>query len=356
MKSILAWILRNKWTTVIAVWQTSAVLFILHRYFNSLVDTRTEIKWVSYIASMESLHVAWILITIPLFGYLATNFPKSLWQWFIVSIVVTIIHSLLTTMIFGTILFADPSHLGHEESDLLPRLQRLLASLPIISWITGAIVLFIFYFGNLLLRYETELQKSSLLEAKLSTTQLEMFRMQVNPHFIFNSLNTVSMMIRTGMHNEANVMTSKIAGLFRKFLEYDNSQLVTVAEEMSLVKDYLDVESLRFRDKLNVRIEVDENARKIKIPNLILQPLIENAFKHGAAQTLGVFTIEVLVKAQRELSITVINDGALHSDMKEGIGLSNIRSRLALLYGNMATFTIREVDRKVVAEIKLPIA
>jgi LytS/YehU family sensor histidine kinase len=163
------------------------------------------------------------------------------------------------------------------------------------------------------------------------------------------------MMIRTGMHSEANVMTSKIAGLFRKFLEYDNSQLVAVAEEMSLVKDYLDVESLRFRDKLSVSIEVDENARKMPIPNLILQPLIENAFKHGAAQTLGVFTIEILVKVDRELRITVINDGILHSDMKEGIGISNIRSRLALLYGDMATFTILAVDRKVIAEINLPV-
>lgn len=354
MKSILGWILRNKWVTAIAVWQTSALLFILHRYFNSLIDTRTEVKWLSYITSMEALHVAWILITIPLFRYLSRHLPKSWWQWLSISIVVTIIHSTLTTVLFGTVLFADPLHLGHEESDLIPRLGRLLASLPIISWITGAIVLFIFYFGYLLLRYETELKRSSLLEAKLSNTQLEMLRMQVNPHFIFNSLNTVSMMIRTGMHHEANVMTSKIAGLFRKFLDYDNSQLVSVAEEMSLVKDYLDVESLRFRDKLNVRIDVEENAKQMRIPNLILQPLIENAFKHGADQTLGVFTIEILVKADRELMITVINDGMLPPDMKEGIGISNIRSRLALLYGDKAAFTILQVDKKVIAQIKLP--
>ncbi len=355
MTSILAWILRNKWTAVIAVWQTSAVLFILHRYFNSLIDPRTEVKWGSYVASMEALHIAWILITVPLFRYLSKNLPRSWWQWFILSIAVTIIHSVLTTVLFGTVLFAHPQHLGHEESDLIPRLVRLLASLPIISWITAAIVLFIFYFGYLLFRYETELQRSSLLEAKLSTTKLEMFRMQVNPHFIFNSLNTVSMMIRTGMHSEANVMTAKIAGLFRKFLEYDSSQLVTVAEEVSLVKDYLDVESLRFRDKLNVSIEVDEPAKKMQIPNLILQPLIENAFKHGATQILGVFTIEIAVKLDQKLCITVVNDGILHSDMKEGIGMSNIRSRLALLYGDNATFTIRSVDKKVVAEIQIPI-
>ena len=198
------------------------------------------------------------------------------------------------------------------------------------------------------LQFERERGEQQLRETRLrhSLTEAELraLQAQVNPHFLFNTLNTISDLI-TSEPEKAELMTERLAEVFRYVLERTGINLISVAEEFDFLRTYLSIEQARFGERLRVEMTVDPQVAAAMLPSLILQPLVENAIKHGIAPKLDGGTLRISASEDRGfLRLTVEDDGAgwreAHTSNGSGIGLRNVRERLRTLYNSNATMEI----------------
>jgi sensor histidine kinase YesM len=209
-------------------------------------------------------------------------------------------------------------------------------------------------------RYKNEELKAAQLEARLIETELKALREQLRPHFLFNTLNTVAVLVRESKNDEAVNLIARLSSLLRMALDNRGVQEVTVRQEMDFLGHYLDIQRVRFSDRLRVDIEIEPAAWEARIPNLLLQPLVENAILHGIAPKSGPGCVEVRGHvAKGQLHLEVRDDGPGLGDgskrAKEGVGLSNTRERLAKIYGVHGQLSLRsEPGRGVAVQIILP--
>lgn len=199
--------------------------------------------------------------------------------------------------------------------------------------------------------------QAAQLAMELSRARLQALQMQVHPHFLFNTLNTVAMLIRTGNASRALVVLAELGDLMRQMLDDDTGHEVPLREELRFLEGYLSIERARFSDRLRVTIDVSPEAMDAHVPRLVLQPLVENAIRHGIAKRAasGVLTITG-ARLGQSLSLTVYDDGpGPPVDPTDGVGLANTRERLRHLYGDTATFTLTvAVEGGAEARITLP--
>jgi two-component system, LytTR family, sensor kinase len=180
--------------------------------------------------------------------------------------------------------------------------------------------------------------RASQLEASLSRANLEALRMQLNPHFLFNTLNTVSVLALKGEKQRVSRMVSRLSDLLRLSLENDR-QTLSLKEELEFLERYLEIEQVRFKDRLSVSIDVDPAAYEAEVPSLILQPIVENAVKYGFSQTIGPGEISIechVIDGMLEINVRDTGPGLPESRVASGstgVGLSNTRARLEQLYG-----------------------
>ena len=186
------------------------------------------------------------------------------------------------------------------------------------------------------------------LEAQAETARLKALKLQLNPHFFFNSLNSVRALIAEDP-DRAQRMVTRLARLLRSTLQADDMKTVTLEEEFDTVRTYLELEKVRFEDRLQSRIEVDEEACSHPVPFMLVQTLVENGIKHGVArcQGGGVITVRAGV-AEGALRICVTNPGTLDTE-EGGTGLANARERLRLLFGTDASLTVENADAETVS-------
>ena len=175
------------------------------------------------------------------------------------------------------------------------------------------------------------------LEARLARAQLQSLRLQLHPHFLFNTLNTVNALIGTDRHAAERVI-SGLSELLRMSLSSASEQEVSLARELELLAHYIEIQQIRFQDRLTVSFHIDPDARYALVPNLMLQPLVENAIRHGIAPRAAPGS--VVVTAARHgtrLELSVVDDGVgekPRADHRDGVGLGNTRARLLSLYGS----------------------
>jgi two-component system, LytTR family, sensor kinase len=345
---------KNNWAASFLFWQVSALIFILHRYFTNLFD-QVNVNWPAYIASLEALHVSLALITVPVFRRLSRKPPTSLGSWALYSIMMAIAISVLATILFTLLIVLTPSHLNINQDDWPMRIQRSLVASPVITWVVSVVMLVGFSAWRFFEQHQSQLQRESKLKEDLAQAQMQMLRMQVNPHFLFNTFNTISMMIRTGRSADANNMLAMVADLFRSSLQNRNHDLVPLREEIKLCEQFLNIERIRFADRLEVKLTVDATAGEWKVPSLILQPLIENAFKHGLMENLSEsqsFHLDAALEG-KILCIQIKNTGRLKSNNQEGIGLKNVKERLKIAFGQNAALSLSEQNGWVIAKIEI---
>jgi two-component system LytT family sensor kinase len=208
-------------------------------------------------------------------------------------------------------------------------------------------------------RYRSEQQHSAQLRVALAESKLQTLRAQLNPHFIFNALNSVSCLIHTDI-NRADSMLARVANLLRLTLARDDSQQVPLLEEVELAEEYLEIQQIRFGSKLQLQIQISDDVLDVPVPSMLLQPLVENACVHGVARTQRQCRLEIAATREHEsLVLTVYNDGPpLRPDWKKdsGIGLRNTVERLRLLDGEDHFFEVASFDQGVRAVMRIPIA
>jgi len=299
-----------------------------------------------------------IAFLVPSLGYSAVVY--ALWRWVfprlgartllaeitlqaLVSLVTFAVLSALTTELIATLrgapsLFGAPGGV-EKHITATPEQQQMLVRLyafaPVIPTVLLALIGYHQYWHRVLgLRH----REQELVELA-ATAQLAALRAQINPHFLFNSLNSIAQLIRADP-DRAEACVERLAEMFRYVLRYGEKDFVPLAEELEMARAYLDIERARFGDRLRVETHVDPPSLQHLIPNLILQPLVENAVRHGLSRKRGGGTVRIDASlADGCLELSVGDDGlgmpdtALERVYEHGIGLRNLRDRLERLYG-----------------------
>ena len=197
------------------------------------------------------------------------------------------------------------------------------------------------------------------LQAQLADARLEALRMQLNPHFLFNTLHAVSALVERDPRGVRR-MIARLSELLRYTLSEEGEQEIAVEKEMDFLRRYLEIMEIRFQGRLEVEITVTPEASGALVPNLILQPLVENAVQHGVGNKVGPGRVEVLAEREGEvLCLTVRDDGpgleGVAPSVSGGVGLRNVRARLAEMYGEAGTLIFREASGGgAVADVRIP--
>jgi two-component system LytT family sensor kinase len=198
--------------------------------------------------------------------------------------------------------------------------------------------------------------RAAQLEMELARAQVEALKMQLHPHFLFNTLNTVAGLMRDDP-DAAELMLAKLAELLRRTFETADVQELRLDEELDFIEAYLTIQRLRYGDRLRVSIDVSDAVRQARVPSLILQPLVENAIRHGVAEKPGPGRVEIGARLERaEVVVTIANDGpSLPVTVREGYGLRNTRSRMLALYGARGSFVFGpQPNGGAVATLRIP--
>ena len=206
---------------------------------------------------------------------------------------------------------------------------------------------------------ELKVQASELAQ-QLATAQLSSLKMQLQPHFLFNTLGAITVLIQQQKTAQAEAMVEKLGDLLRLTLEDVEAQEIPLWRELEFLRLYLSIEQVRFEDRLKVRIASPPDLSDILVPHMVLQPIVENAVRHGLGQSEEAVTIEVgTTRTEGSLALVVSDDGpGLQSSTpsRSGIGLRNTRNRLARLYGDSARLVVEPAaGRGVRVTVTLPI-
>lgn len=218
------------------------------------------------------------------------------------------------------------------------------------------------FFGLLYWLHQQRVLTEKKLEVAESQTllhqsKLQSLKSQLNPHFLFNALHIVNTQIGEN-DDKARAMTIKISQLLRKLLAINQLEQHTLQEELDFVDMYLDIEMERFSDRLTVEMDVSDDARKHTIPTMVLQPLIENAFKHGISKLEGKVRLQISIQINEGMLMLEVSNPCPEQSLaseREGIGLKNLRDRLQLYYGDTTEIAIQHNGSNFTAKLMLPI-
>jgi LytS/YehU family sensor histidine kinase len=199
---------------------------------------------------------------------------------------------------------------------------------------------------------------ASQLAAQLSQAKLQALRMQLNPHFLFNAMNSISMLVRRNDNTQAVRMLAGLSDLLRYVLEDSPTDEVPLRAEIDFLERYLEIERVRFQDRLHVHIDVAAETLDAFVPNLLLQPLVENAIRHGVARKVTPGRVEIHARRLGDRLILQVSDdgpGPGPAAAGTGVGVANTRSRLEQMYGGEQSFELRAAQPNgAVATISLP--
>jgi signal transduction histidine kinase len=280
----------------------------------------------------------WALAT-PLIMRLGDRFPpvrsRSLPTW---SIHIAACAALgLTVTAWTTLLnntFNPYAYSSAPNGFLKPWLYKFYSG--ILTWIIlYAAVVVVSYVLESRARLAAQATETARLNELLSKAQLETLRQQIEPHFLFNTLNAVAGLVREQRNDDAVSMIAELSEYLRRVLHESARHQVTLGEELEFTQKFLNIQKLRFADRLQVSVNVPSELHSAQVPSLILQPIVENAIKHGISQRVQGGEVRIgAARCNGMLTVNVYNDGpSIVETAATGVGLSNVRTRLESLYG-----------------------
>lgn len=226
----------------------------------------------------------------------------------------------------------------------------------IIAWV----VMILFFLSELYRKYQQKSLEAAELQGQLYQAQLASLKMQLQPHFLFNAHNTISMLIRSEKYEQAVDVTSRLSDLLRLTLSKKEDQYIRLKEEIAMLDQYLEIELIRFEDVLTIDFDIAPETEMAQVPNMILQPLVENAFKHGISQHLGKANLRIVSrKAGSLLQIDIENSGPHLSQGFElgsssGYGLKNVAQRLEKGYNGDFELDLSNLEHGIRCRMAIP--
>ncbi len=314
-KSLLKWLLLFLGWTLLGLFSASQI-YIRYAYYTEHPPTWRQAFNVAF-----SDWYAWALLS-PFILWFAERFPlergakKRRWlAHLLAGVVFSIIKMFVELKLFQLAT-------GVTREATLPQLHSNL--------LTYGAILGIFYAFNYYRKYREHELRASQLEARLSQAQLQALKMQLHPHFLFNTLHAISTLIHKDVE-AADRMIARLSDLLRLALENAGAQEAPLKQEIDFLERYLDIERTRFPDRLTVHMDVASETLDMLVPNLILQPLVENAVRHGIAPRSAPGTIAISAHCENGRLLIAVRDngpGLLQNQFTEGLGLMNTRARL----------------------------
>lgn len=339
---------RVYWLAQIGGWMMLSLMVL----FSSLV-------YIENTAKSQEMTAQLIVSTFVFFvlGVLLTHFMRACFLyfgWLNMKLGPLIPRAILATFFFASLmsLFNDLiNYIISGESDDFSFINILLntiaTSMFFLLWNS---VYFTFHFFQ---RSKEQEVNNIQLTASHNEIELKNLRSQLNPHFLFNSLNSIRALIDIDPV-QAKTNVTKLSSLLRKSLILGKEQLVSLKEELAIVQDYLDLEKVRFEERVTIIQEHDSNLEDLQIPPFIIQTLVENAIKHGISKRIE--GGKIWIKSSQiddVIVITVENEGKLDATKDSGIGIENTIRRLELQYKGKAKFSLYESPTTVIAKITL---
>ncbi len=357
---------RTELLLILGFWSLIAIMSSA----NSLIQPRTG-PWqplIPYAYELVTLSNAlmWALVT-PVIFWFASRFAIERTGWptrvmfVVIGLVLAIIIDLATSVVRQH-LFYSPTPVS-PDMVAMARLRRL--------WFMNEFIVFVAvlaagfarnYFWRYQVRREEAVRlqaQAAQLQAQLADARLSALRMQLNPHFLFNTLHAVSALVERDPRGVRR-MIARLSELLRTSLDESDEPEVPLQRELTFTERYLDVIQIRFQGHLKVDMHADDDVRDALVPNLILQPLVENAIKHGISKLSNGGYIEVTATRQGERVIISVRDNGPEVALDKpaspnSLGLRNTRARLAALYGPIQSLTLRHAEGGgLIAEVSLP--
>jgi hypothetical protein len=253
--------------------------------------------------------------------------------------------------------------------------RALLWGPPPVPWFTAIQRVYLIYLDWAMMTYTTivgltyahgyyreaqaRMVKSAQLETRLVEARLKTLEAELQPHFLFNTLHAVSTLIHTNP-DAADRMISQLSDLLRLTFDRSGAARVPLQEELEFLQKYLEIEQTRFQDRLTVRYHVDPETLDAEVPRLILQPIVENAIKHGVSPRTGLGTIEISARHEGDNLWLEVRDngvglnGTARTQLRGGVGLSNTRDRLECLYGDAQQLEFSEAEGGLTVRMRIP--
>jgi len=337
-------------------------------YFNVKTQEGTADWFLLFIRQLPSWYLMALLTPVVMFFY--DKYPLDIKKWkrnlgihILIALGILLFFSNLRLIVMYYVIF-------ERDVFALTQAQYATAFLSQMAWDVGAyafIIAVIFADKANTNRRQNELYATKVelsnkeLQNQLNQAQLEALKLQLSPHFLFNTLNTVSSLIRSEDYSTAIQVNAKLGDFLRTTLQADSTQFVTFEKELHYLDLYLSIESLRFGDRLKIEKQIEKECNGFEVPYFILQPIIENAIKHGIAKQgqASLILITACVKNDA-LNVSIFNEGKLLPEnwkIEEnwGIGLSNVNSRLKKIYGVNFLFSIKNYPERNGVEVALKI-
>jgi two-component system, LytTR family, sensor kinase len=342
--------------TVLGAWTLLAILFATQAWFSEAVRGE-PITWIHAFGIWLAWAYAWALLT-PLVFRLVARHPigrLAIARSMLVHGIASVVFAAINLAIFAWL--APCVDAVALASTWLATFVRLLSStfllnLPVYWLLLGAAQL------QRIARAARERERNALqLESQLAEAKLLVLRAQLQPHFLFNALNTISVLMREDVEAADRVLLL-LSSLLRRALDVSTFPEVELRDEMAFLAAYLEIEQTRFGDHLSYSVAVAPELLTARVPSLILQPLVENAVRHGLAARSASGRIEIAAESRAGMLQLQVRDNGVGMavDRTEGVGLANTRSRLQLAYGDRQSFSLRAaVGGGVVATLTFPL-
>jgi signal transduction histidine kinase len=352
-----------RWGLYFGIWTVFAVADACQSYaLSSLLGQRPPLTLPECLALTLSMCYCLALLALPLL-WLARrlSFSRHAWQsgdafdpiadrrppepqrWrgpLIILLMATIVAALLKVILEvpAERLIRPANHELQKRTDL-QLLQIFFSAYFLFYLLVFWLVLGIAYALDFYRRYRERELHAAHLEGQLAVAQLQVLKMQLQPHFLFNTLHAISALIHQNVE-VADRMVARLGELLRTTLDSAGIQEVSLRQELAFIEPYLEIEQARLGPRLTIRIEAEASILDARLPNLLLQPLVENAVRHGVAAHAGPGVIEIRACRERDLLKLTIRDNGrgLSSNYVEGVGVSNTRARLRQLYGAAQRF------------------
>lgn len=340
-----------KWLGIWSVWTLFALFFASQFALQNQLSPNPVPFWRILMWQLVSGYI-WFCIS-PVILHLARRFPFDEGRWrtsIPVHVVACLVIAAVQLMIDSFVL----TRLGYPANREFPSFLEAYRWFVLVNLHLSILI----YMGVVAIwstysyyqKYRERELHSSRLEARLAQSRLQVLKMQLHPHFLFNTLNAISELIYKDPES-ADRMLTDLSDLLRLSFENLEVQEISLKQELEFLEKYLEIEQMRFHDRLSVNMQISPDVLDARVPNMILQPLVENAIKHGIAPRSSGGRIDInAVRSNGHLEIEVTDDGlgvpfGDLANLPEGVGLSNTRRRLRHLYGDQHRFALREIEK-----------